>query len=234
MSLQKHYDRLYKNAYLSIVSDNYEIDHLIESDSDNRFGITLLIRPPVAIKDDIQKFLSLLKIEDPDQYYYENSDIHITVLSIISCYDGFKLDDIDIQQYIKIVKTALKNIPPFTIHFKGITASPSCLMVQGFMSDETLNELRQRLRHLFKNSVLQESIDKRYSIQTAHTTVVRFKNRLKNKTALLNTIEKYRTHDFGTFQVKCFELVYNDWYQKTNFVKQLFKFTIDKQHGKTQ
>ena len=59
--------------------------------------------------------------------------------------------------------------------YKGVTASPSCLMIQGFMNHESLNITRNNLRKKLKNTTLQQSIDKRYSIQTAHSTVCRFR-----------------------------------------------------------
>lgn len=226
MSLKSHYDTLYKTAIQSIVSNNYEIDNLIHSNLDNRFGITLLMRPPIAVKNEIQKFLNALKAIDPNQYYYKNSDIHITVMSIISCYDGFQLDTIDISKYTTLIKESLADISNIEIQFKGITASPSCIMIQGFMVNTSLNKLRNNLREKFKNSTVQQSIDKRYAIQTAHATVVRFKAELKQKVEFLDTIKNYRNFDFGTFKVKTIELVYNDWYQSAKFVKQLDSFSI--------
>ncbi len=114
----------------------------------------------------------------------------------------------------------------FKIQFKGLTASPSCILIQGFLTN-TLNEIRDELRKTFKNSDLQQSIDKRYNIQTAHATVIRFKSELTDQTALINLIEKYREFDFGTFEIKQIELVYNDWYQREKFVKKLHTFSLE-------
>lgn len=85
-------------------------------------------------------------------------------MSIISCYDGFNLDTINLSKYISLIKKSLLNTSHIKIEFKGITASPSCLMIQGFMNDEGLNDMRNELRINFKNSDLQQSIDKRYAI----------------------------------------------------------------------
>ncbi len=226
MSLEAHYKNLYKESIEKISNDDYQIDDLIHSPSDNRFGITLLARPSKKVKDNIQKFLSKLEIIEPEQYYYANSDIHITVMSIISCYDGFRLKDIALSEYIKHVNDSLINDPNIEIKFKGVTASPSCIMIQGFMNNESLNKIRNKLRDNFKNSTLEQSIDKRYSIQTAHATVVRFTKKLNEKSDFLKLIEDYKDHDFGSFKIKTLELVYNDWYQKEKHVKKLFNFNI--------
>jgi len=226
MNLEEHYNKLYTGSITKIEADNYEIDHLIDSNDDYRFGITLLIRPDENTKVNIQHFLDEVKLIEPDQYYYQNSDIHITVMSIISCYDGFDLDKINIQDYVRVIKHVIEKHKNFTIQFKGITASPSCILLQGFFESDTLNEIRDQLRFSFKNSTLQQSLDQRYAIQTAHSTIIRFKENLTNKNAFLAIVEKYRDFDFGTFKVEKMELVYNDWYQRAQFVKNLHEFEL--------
>ncbi|WP_100615652.1 2'-5' RNA ligase family protein [Confluentibacter citreus] len=226
MNLEEHYNKLYIESMKKIMDDDYEVDKLINSSLDNRFGITLLIRPPDAVKNNIQKFLNNIKTVEPNQYYYKNSDIHITVMSIISCYEGFQLERIDISEYIDLISKSLIENPEIEIEFRGITASPSCLMIQGFMNNNFLNSIRNNLRNNFKNSNLQQSIDKRYAIETAHTTVMRFQNKLNDKLQFLKLIEAYRSHHFGSFKVKNLELVYNDWYQKEKLVKKLHEFSI--------
>jgi 2'-5' RNA ligase len=146
-------------------------------------------------------------------------------MSIISCYEGFEIDTIDLSKYINLIQKCLitENI---NIQFKGLTASDSCIMVQGFMNNNYLNEIRDNLRAAFKNSNLEQSLDKRYSIQTAHSTVVRFKKQFEKKESFLETIEKYKNFDFGSFNVNKFELVSNDWYQREEFVRKLYDFEI--------
>ncbi|WP_066217580.1 2'-5' RNA ligase family protein [Formosa haliotis] len=227
MELKAQYNAMYYEAILQIKQDAYVVDDLLHSQHDKRLGITLLIRPPEAVKQQIQKFLSEIKAVDANQYYYPNSDIHITVLSIISCYNGFQLDQISVEDYIQVIETSLKDMPAFRIQFKGITASPSCVMIQGFLETDTLNLIRDRLRFHFKNTALEQSIDIRYAVQTAHSTVVRFTNTLQHKNEFLNVIEAYRHFDFGSFKVQGLELVYNDWYQREDRVKCLHRFNLE-------
>ncbi len=100
MNLKKHYDILYTDSILKIQKDNYILDDKIYATSDLRRGITLIIRPSQEVKKNIQLFLDEIKTIEPDQYFYPNSDIHITVLSIISCDPNFNLQTIYIQDYI--------------------------------------------------------------------------------------------------------------------------------------
>ena len=213
MNLAKHYNQLYTKSAKEILAENYKLDTQINSASDSRFGITLLIRPSESVKANIQVLLKDLKALDNTQYYYPDSDIHITVMSIISCYDGFSLDKINVHEYIDIIEKSLIEVDQININFRGVTASPSAVMLQGFPSDETLNNFRNKLRDNFKNSDLQQSIDSRYEIATAHSTIMRFQEKLKNPEKLIQVLEQYRDYDFGEFRVKELELVYNDWYQ---------------------
>ncbi len=218
MNLQEHYHQLYNTSIKEISSDNYEIDSWIDSKNDDRFGLSLIIRPSLAIKNEIQKFLNELRGIEPQQYYYPNSDIHITVISVISCYSGLKLSQIKVSEYVKLIGKCLDGLGDMSVSFKGVTASPSCLMIQGFVSDNSLNQLRDRLRYAFKNSDLEQSMDERYLIQTAHTTVFRFKEALLQKEKFLEIVENYRDYDFGTFNVEEIELVYNNWYHQERYV----------------
>lgn len=227
MNLKAHYSKLYKESVKEISSGNYEIDHLIDSKSDKRFGITLVAKPSKEVKAKIAKLITKLKKAEPDQYYYPNSDIHITVMSIISCYDGFTIKNIELSKYIELIKKCLPDKKNIEINYKGVTASNSCIMLQGFMNNNVLNEIRDNLRIEFKKSELEQSLDKRYSIQTAHSTIVRFRNHLNEKENFLRIIDKYTDYDFGSFEIKKIEFVYNDWYQRKELVKKLYEFEID-------
>lgn len=227
MNLESHYKKLYNESISKISSDNYEIDDLIDSNRDNRFGITLLIRPSIEIKEKIQKFITQIKKIEPNQYYYPNSDIHITVMSIISCYDGFDIKRIDLTKYIELIEKCILEKKDINITFRGITASPSGILIQGFMDNNELNDIRDRLRNEFKASNLEQSLDKRYSIQTAHSTIVRFKAELSQKEKLLEFLDENINYDFGTFKVNEFEFVYNDWYQREKYVKEIYKFVTE-------
>lgn len=226
MNLTKHYNQLYKSSSEAILSGNYRLDVKINDPSDSRFGITLLLRPSEKIKADIQLFLKELKAIEPSQYYYPYSDIHITVMSIISCYEGFSLDQIAVESYIEIIQKSLADLDEIKIEFRGITASNSAIMIQGFPSDESLNNLRNKLRENFKNSALEQSIDSRYSIATAHSTVMRFREKLQNPEQLIQIANQFREYNFGEFKADKLELVFNDWYQRERNTIQLKNFQL--------
>lgn len=226
MDLTQHYNQLYQKSTETILAGNYKLDSQINDVSDSRFGITLLIRPNETIKANIHLFLDDLKTIEPNQYYYPDSDIHITIMSIISCYEGFRLDKINIQEYIDIIQQSLVHLDTIKIEFRGVTASPSSIMIQGFPADESLNNFRNKLRENFKKSTLEQSIDSRYSIAMAHSTIIRFQEKLQNPQQLIAITDKFRDFDFGTYTVDKIELVCNDWYQRERNTIQLEYFDI--------
>lgn len=87
-------------------------------------------------------------------------------------------------------------------------------MIQGFPSDAIINNLRDTLRTLFKQTTLEQSIDKRYSLSTTHLTIVRFRKPIKNTDLFLKKLHKYCGYNFGKFEIKNIELMYYDWFQK--------------------
>ncbi len=228
MNLNQHYNELYTSSISQIASGKGIFDTLIDSDNDRRRGITLLIRPSLDVKQRITSFLEEMRLIDPDQYYYPESDMHITLLSIISCYDGFDISSICIPDYSELIRKVISQTGRFSIRFKGITASPSCVMIQGFPENDNLNQFRERIRSSFNGSNLSNSIDTRYKLQTAHSTVIRFKNKLTNTQKYLKQLDAYRNHDFGSFEVNSLELVFNDWYQRVENTLPIESFTLGK------
>ncbi|MBS7254703.1 2'-5' RNA ligase family protein [Flavobacterium branchiicola] len=226
MNLQEHYNQLYKTSAEAISTGKYSIDSQITNQSDKRFGITLLIRPNAEIKANIQSLIDELKTTEPNQYYYPDSDIHITVLSIISCSEEFQLNQISPNDYVQLICKSMIQTNEIKIQFKGLTASPSAIMIQGFPTDETLDNLRNKLRENFKNSGLQQSIDSRYTISTAHATIMRFQEPIHDPEKLIAITDKFRNYDFGEFTVENLELVYNDWYQREQNTIHLADFTL--------
>ena len=226
MNLTEYYDAMRQAALPKLAQGAAELDKLIDSAQDRRRGITLLARPPARITAIIEGIIADLKRAEPDQYYYPAADIHLTILSIISCYNGFTLDLVDPAAYKTAVRAILQPIRPFIITYNGLTATTGGIIIQGFPQDEELTQLRNATRGFFQHAGLQHSIDQRYNIHTAHSTVMRFKTLLQNPQLLLEKIEHYQHYFIGSFEVDTVELVYNDWYQRTSNTVLLGKFSL--------
>ena len=233
-------------------NEGVSVDHNIHSNADTRRGVTALAyieKNDTQVATRISEFLAGLQKVIPNQYFYPTDELHLTMLSVISCVDDFTLDDIHIPHYTALFQEALSGLPEFNITFKGVTATPDCVVIQGVVDHEksgkneendTLALLRQRLRNAFKSSTLRSSIDARYTLKTAHCTAVRFCSPLNTSSntnantqaseseLVLNYLERYRNHNFGTITVKHIDLVFNDWYQRLNNTKRLAQASLVK------
>lgn len=220
------YDNLWNQSIKHFQTNQFDLDAMIYSGDDKRRGITLLSRTSSKISKTFKTFLDLVELIEPNQYYYPVSDFHLTIISIITCYNGFLITDICPKDYISVIDECIQKIKRFKISFKGITASPSCIMIQGFPLDNQLDVLRENLRRSFKKTALKNSIDARYTIKTAHSTVIRFQKPVINASKFLDLLDAYRHYDFGELEVDCLELVFNDWYQKKTNTKILHQIKL--------
>lgn len=174
-NLETLYNDLYEKNYSVIANGNYSIDGQIDDSQDQRYGLTLLLKPNETVKTNIDNVLCQIKQFEPEQYYYPKSDLHVTVLSIISCYSGFELSRIASEHYSEIIQKCLKEIENFEITFKGMTLSNAGILIKGYPSNDSLNNLRENLRKNFSQTQLEQSIDSRYTLTTAHITAIRFR-----------------------------------------------------------
>ncbi|PQJ85144.1 hypothetical protein [Aliivibrio sifiae] len=227
--LKTIYDKMWDSSYPKIESGQYDIDTLISDPSDTRRGVTVLTylqNNDNEVSRKITDFLCELQKVEPEQYYYPEEELHLTILSIISCISGFQLDDIDDFSYVKIFKQCMQGSEPIDIKFEGVTTSTSCVLIQGFPIGEGLNELRNKFRNRYKESSLHTTIDSRYRLSTAHVTAVRFTSQLINQKKVTDVLNRYRYFDFGTISFTEFELVFNNWYQNLSETKQLASSSI--------
>jgi 2'-5' RNA ligase len=215
------------NSIDSFKSNRCDVDPLIHDQTDTRRGITALSYLEGDVGERISSFLEELKIIEPEQYYYPKNELQLTILSIISCTRGFKLSSIDAEAYSSIFKEVIKNIGVFKIYYKGITVSPSCVLIQGFPDCKQLDHLRDSLRIGFKRAKLESTIDSRYKISTAHTTAVRCSRPFKNSDDFVAMLTKYRNCNFGTLEVNSLELVFNNWYQNLSITENLFSSKLN-------
>ncbi len=225
-------ERIYNNMWdvfqSSILNNMYQLDENIHSAEDSRRGITALAyidANSLDVSKRISDFLKqIIKPIEPHQYYYPNDEFHVTLLSIISCFTGFQLSDVNSKAYCDVFVEALSETEPLEIEFKGITGSPSCIMIQGFPVGAGIENLRNKLRRAFKLSGLQTSMDTRYTLVTAHSSVIRFCAPIQNPNRLLEICKEYRSYDFGRLVIKDFSLVFNNWYQNLSVTKNLVTY----------
>lgn len=226
VDLLTHYTAMREAASRQLALGRAEPDLLLDDPADTRRGLTLLARLPAPGVAALGPVLAAFRQLEPAQYYYPASSLHLTVLSLISCHPGFTLAAIAPVAYQQAVREALQATGPFTLTFRGLTASPGAILLQGFPHDDSLATLREALRQAFQASGLRQTIDQRYRLQTAHVTAVRFRVPLAQPAGVVALLAQYAQHFFATVQLTELELVFNDWYQRTEHTQVLEKFQL--------
>ena len=211
--LQNRYDEMWLAAIARIRTGEIEPDPVLSSGSpDRRRGLTVIARPSAAVRRRVAAFLDQLRGIEPDQHYYAGSELHLTVLSLFTATVDHGPLFARTEDYVSAVDSALRTVAPIRIEFTGVTASPGTVMIQGFFTNAALNDLRDALRDQLRVRGLTEGVDRRYRLETAHVTVVRFRARLRDGERFAGALERARERSFGAWSIRSFSLVKNDWF----------------------
>ena len=109
-NLKSLYSKMWIDSIDRFKNNNCDTDLLINDSKDMRRGITVLSYFNDSVGAKVSNFLEELKIIEPEQYYYPKNELHLTVLSIVSCISGFKLSNINVEEYSSIFKDSVKEI----------------------------------------------------------------------------------------------------------------------------
>ena len=230
MMIQSIYDDMWQRFELALKRNEYELDpYLSDLENDTRRGITALAylnQGNRSTVNEIIRFQKEVRELEPEQYYHPSNELHLTVLSVISCLPEFAVTEIDVNSYIDVFRSVLKNTGKIEIRYQGVSASPNCIVIQGFPTSDTLERLRNELRTQLTEAGVRVTFDSRYKLVTAHSSIIRFKAPLNDAQQLLALCQRYRNHDFGRVVLEDFELVFNNWYQNLDVTKSLAKYRV--------
>ena len=223
-------ERIYKDLWNKtrplFQRDQHQIDPLNFEPNDMRRGLTLRARLSPEVIFRVEAFTDDLRKLAPDQYFTPASDLHLTILAMVGCHAGFNLNPALEESYTAIISKCIQRIPPPRIRFRGVTASPSCILLQGHPQNNNLTELRNRIREQFKAATLPHSMDQRYSIKTAHSTIMRFQKTQASLGEFTRFLSKNKNQDFGIQDMNEIELVCNDWYHRTANTRVIAAFSL--------
>jgi len=219
--LQEIYDQMWNQASVEFRGGEITTDPLIENSKDTRRGISLVLRPDSSALDGLSGIQERLRPIAKHQYFPSLKTLHVTLLSIISCEDHFQIDDIDALHYADVIENALARIPSFDLTFRGLCASPSCVIAQGFVDPQLIAEARSAVQEGLNRAGLRHTIGKRYPPKTAHCTVLRFKSAQISTEALLHAIDTLRDTPIGSCHVRETIFEFNDWYHEPSLVHDL-------------
>lgn len=208
------YAELWKQTIPLFERGYYETDPLIDDPADVRRGLTLRAKLPETLVSAVEEYTEKLRILLPNQYFTPGSDLHLTLLTVISCSPDFHHNPEMNEVYCALIGECVRNLSPLRITFTGITASPSSLLLCGYPENTDLQTLRDRLRKQLHTSSLPNSADFRYPLITAHVTIMRFVRERSDISRFTRFIKESRNHPFGTYTIDEVEFVSNDWCHK--------------------
>lgn len=220
-SLHTHYGAMWEGAFASIAAGDIECDRRLAAGPDPRRGLTVIARPGPALAARFDALLERLAAAAPGQYRHPVADMHLTVLSLFTVGDdpAFALARLD--QYRAAVQEAVRAIDAFGIEFRGITLSRGAVMACGYPQDGMLEMLRERLRAQLRERGLDGTLDGRYRLVTAHSTLLRFAGPLADPVRFARELERLRDEPLGRMQVNEVQLVVNDWYMSHQSLRQV-------------
>ncbi len=221
------YDQLGREATAAWARGEPHLDaHLLDQAADLRRGVSLAFWPTPVITERLQAFLGQLAAICPDQYFYRPEEFHVTALTIISGTPAWRPDIRHLPTYRALIRVVLQRLPAFKIRFRGVTASPGSVMIQGFPADETLARLRDDLRAAFAQAGFGHLLDRRYKIRTTHMTIARFCRPGTDWPRLTAWLAAHRQTDFGEMEVNCLRLVWGDWYATADRQRTLQEYYL--------
>jgi 2'-5' RNA ligase len=221
------YDKLWNEAAAAFARGEPQIDPLLsQRTTDLRRCVTLVLRLSPAVQTKVREYLERLAAVCPEQYYYRPEELHVTVLSIISGSELWRKEMRALAACRPILSEVLSRQHAFKIVFKGVTASPGSVLIQGFPTGDGLAKIRDDLREAFARGELGDMLDRRYKITAAHITAMRFQKPLSNLKRLSSLLEEGRQLDFGETEVSRLQLIWCDWYAVADSVRTLQEYRL--------
>jgi 2'-5' RNA ligase len=221
------YEGLWNEAASAFARGEPQIDPLLSHrTTDLRRCVTLVLRPSPAVQARVGDYLDRLAAVFPEQYYYRPEELHVTVLSIISGSEHWRKEMRALAACRPILSEVLSRQHAFKIVFKGVTASPGSVLIQGFPMGDGLAIIRDDLRAAFAHGGFGGMLDRRYKITAAHITAMRFQKPVANLKRLTSLLEEGRQIDFGETDVNSLQLIWCDWYAAAGSVRILQEYRL--------
>jgi len=224
--LRTHYDAMWDRAWPDVARGDVECDTHLAGGLDPRRGLTLIARPGPALATCFEAVQDALSAAAPRQYRQPRSDLHVTVLSLFTVTADYGPHLARRADYAAAARAAVDDLPAFDIDFEGITISRGAVLAKGFPRDGTLEALRARLRDALRARGLDGTLDQRYRLVTAHSTLLRFVAPPLEPVRLAGALAEMRNVPLGPLRVNSLQLVINDWYMSGAAVEPVATFAL--------
>jgi 2'-5' RNA ligase len=221
------YEQLWNEAMAAFGRGEPRLDpHLPDKTNDRRRGVSLAFWLPASVQARIQLFLDQLAADFPGQYFYQPEELHVTVLSLISATEFWRQEIGDVAAFRGILRKILSRHHSFKLAFRGVTAAPNAVLIQGFPMDDGLEKIRDAIRRGFAQRGFANRLDRRYPNSAAHVTAIRFCKPDADWRRLAARLKENRQTHFGEIEVNALQLIWGDWYASANSVRVLEKYHL--------
>ncbi|UYZ62089.1 2'-5' RNA ligase family protein [Hymenobacter weizhouensis] len=222
-TLRAHYDAIFAQGAQALRTGEAAGDKLLlHPAQDTRLGLTVLLPLP-HLAAALQAVQAEIQATEPALYQYPPTDLHVTVISLLTARPNRRFSPAQWQAYAAVVAAAATETAAFTILFEGLTLSAQAVVAQGYPTP-ALQQLRETIRALAVAQGLP--LDERYHSQTAHATFVRFPQLPRHPQALVQFVEAHRDLPLGTETVTEILLVAHDWYNRQARSQVLARFQL--------
>lgn len=109
-------------------------------EEDQRRCLTLLARIPPTLHPAFLDLQARLLRAGP-AFGYPTASFHFTIRGIYD-YGNYTRVDADIREIGEILSRLISDLPPLTVHFRGVNLNRSAVFVQGFYDTPTLGTFR--------------------------------------------------------------------------------------------
>lgn len=183
----------------------------------------------------LEKIIREISLIEPDQFYHRTSWLHTTVVIFSSnSYESFEeipRNEKILETYGPVIKEAIKQseLRPFTLRVKGITGGTGSIFANVYENgnvDNLRNEIIKILEE--KNIPYKKPGKDAYVLPNFknHSTIARFREKLKDPVVLEEFINENRERDLGWSDICQVDLIRDIWVANDNGKMELFQEPI--------
>jgi 2'-5' RNA ligase len=163
----------------------------------------------------VQRAIGEVASSNPGHYIYPVSDIHLTLIDV-----SLHLRHASHEAIAATVDRCLRMTDPFRLDARGLGLFRTCAFVQLWDQTHALRRVRMRLADALGDLTGQPSKVN----DLAFANVMRFLE--IPDPAIVNALRSWRSHDFGSFEVREAELVLTDKFLSAAATERLTAFEL--------
>jgi 2'-5' RNA ligase len=221
------YEAMWQEGWSKVREGQIAYDALaFKKERDGRRGLSLVARLAPGVVQRTGLFLDAMREVEPEQYYYPPSDIHLTILSLLTAAEHNQEQLAYADDFTAAVEDALSGVSAFQLETIGVTLTASAVLAQGFPEADALQPIRERIRAVLRAQGLGGGLDRRYHQRAAHHTIMRFAAPLQSAERFEQAMTAYREYPFGSSTIARVDLAIHDWYLSADRLRILKTYIL--------